>query len=161
VELTVAADRGVFSGPARVRRRDDDARALTVELLGALEAVQRRQYFRIDVALAAVTAAVFGPGGAPAGSVRAQVQNLSGGGLCFEGDRPLTREHSVALALALEEGPPLTVRCAVLEGAEVAPGRWRMRASFVGMPDRDRQRIVRQVQRLQLARERYRRGDGG
>jgi c-di-GMP-binding flagellar brake protein YcgR len=158
VELTVTTERGLFSGPAVVLRREEATQALHLTLAGELEKLQRRQYFRIDVDFAPQTSAVLSPGGVPAESVRVRVRSLSGGGLCFEADRALPMDHVVLVALPMEDGAAMAARAAVLESVEVASGCWRTRALFAALPDRDRQRIVRYVQRMQLAQQRHRRG---
>jgi hypothetical protein len=159
VGLAVATDLGLFLGQAVVLRQDPASRELCLDVSGELTQLQRRQYFRIGVGLGDAPGRLLDASSAPLGAVRVSPRNLSGGGLCFESDRALERDARLTTELHLEEATPVVVTCGVLDcvALDVHRGAWRVRSFFVGMPDRDRQRIVRYVQRQQLLLHRHRR----
>jgi hypothetical protein len=161
VGLAVATDQGLYLGHAVVLRLDPAARELCLDLTSELTQLQRRQYFRIRVSLGVLPGrALAGRGpadGAAERALRVTPRNLSGGGLCFDVDLALERDARVQTELPLEDGA-VAVTCAVLECLALGNGAWRVRAYFVGLLDRDRQRIVRYVQRQQVLLHRHRRG---
>ena len=96
------------------------------------------------VDLPRVSAVRLDQSGKPTGLLGLELMDLSAGGIRARSGELVTAGEQIRLVLRLDSGQPLTPIVDVLDGGEVARGR------FCPMPERERRRIVQFVYRQEL-----------
>jgi hypothetical protein len=118
--------------------------SIQVTVSGRLSRIQRRNDVRTRVDLPPVSAVRLDQRGKPTGLLGLELMDLSAGGIRARVGEPISTGEQIRLVLRLDQGQPLTPIVDVLDGGEIARGR------FCPMPERERRRIVQFVYRQEL-----------
>ncbi|MCS7003279.1 MAG: PilZ domain-containing protein [Dehalococcoidia bacterium] len=160
VRVRFASPGGLFLLDGRVIGYDDRARALTLHIHD-YQRIQRRRYYRARVSLPPAKALLLTPdSGEPMARFQAELVDLSGGGARFESSRPLRLGDAVQLTFSIDQPPPIVATVAVLESRpaggsfQTTAGYHIVRSEFRQISDRDRDRIIKYIFRLEVAERR-------
>lgn len=115
---------------------------------------ERREYYRVPIALKPLEAMLANAAGEPVRPLDAVVVDISGGGMQFTDPHPLAPGARVRFTLPLDGlGAPVAVVAKVVNVHQPEEGRslYRFNARFEGLRESERQRLVRYVFRQQIA----------
>jgi hypothetical protein len=118
--------------------------SLQVTVSGRLSRVQRRDDVRAKVDLPPVSGVRLDASGKPMGLLGLELVDLSAGGIRARVGEPVAAGEQIRVVLRLDNGQPLTPVVDVLDGGQVARGK------FCPMPEDERRRIVQFVYHQEL-----------
>ncbi|MFN8535284.1 MAG: PilZ domain-containing protein [Dehalococcoidia bacterium] len=123
---------------------------LVIEV-SAVERIQRRGFVRAQIDLDTMSAFLLGADGEPARRFAVRLIDLSGGGVRFECLEPLAPGQLFTIVLTMGEEEPIRPVIRVVEAAlrNDEDSILSVRATFESIAERDRQRIIQLVFRLQ------------
>lgn len=112
---------------------------LVVARPAKFEAVQRRQFFRVDIVVPFTWTSRAKP--APQ---KATTLDLSGGGLRFQHDAALPADERLQISLPLGPGVVVATAGRVVRSwpSPAAPGKFMVAVEFQGIPERSQDRVI-------------------
>lgn len=157
VMVEASVEEGIYAAHATVRALDPSARVMRVLLDGSVQRVQRRQYYRLRMDLMDLSLRRVSDDGEAHEDERARVWDLSGGGFAFLTEKDFVPGERLDVQMRVDNKGPFTVRALVLASDPVGAWRtdgmrWKVRAHFPRLMERDRTRIIRAIYRREIQR---------